>query len=136
MKKRVGKFLYWTPRLLSLLYVLFLMLFSLDVIQPGLSFWQIILGLFIHNIPALLLLVIVIISWKKNELVGGIVFTLAGLAYMLRVIITAATTKIDTSQSTLANIGIAISWSLTIAVPAILIGTMFIITWLKKRKKH
>jgi hypothetical protein len=134
MKKKVGKFLYWIPRILSLVYVLFLMLFSLDVIQPGLSFWQIVLGLFIHNIPALLLLIIVIIAWKKNELVGAIVFTLAGLFYIIAIAIPGATRSIDTSQSQLANIMVAISWSLTIAAPAILVGILFFINWRGKRK--
>ena len=89
-----------------------------------------------HNIPSFLLLAVVIISWKKNELVGAIVFSLAGLAYIINLAITAATTKINTNQSTLANMGMAISWSLTIAAPAILVGILFFINWLKKRKKH
>jgi hypothetical protein len=83
------------------------MIFSLDVLEPGLTVWQIAIGLFMHNIPALILLIVLIISWK-HEIVGGIVFTLAGLFYILV--------------------------SAIIALPALFIGLFFMINWARKRK--
>ena len=35
-----------------------------------------------HNIPVFILLVVLLISWKR-EIVGGIVFILAGLAHIV-----------------------------------------------------
>ena len=58
---------------MSIIFICFLALFSLDVISPELSFWQIAVGLFIHNIPALVLLAVLLISWKQ-EIVGGSCF--------------------------------------------------------------
>ena len=33
--KKTGKGLYWAPRILSILFICFLSLFSLDVFEPG-----------------------------------------------------------------------------------------------------
>jgi hypothetical protein len=118
--KNNNKLLFWTPRILGIIFVLFLMMFSLDVLQPGLTAWQIAIGLLIHNIPALFLLIILIISWK-HEIVGGIVFILAGLFYILML---AMNPKFEWYM---------LSWSATIAGPAFLTGILFIMNW---RKKH
>jgi len=103
---------------------MFLSLFSLDVFDMELSFWGTILGLFMHNIPVFILLIVLLISWK-HEIVGGIIFTLAGIFYgvmMLREMLR------DSSE------GGMVSAILVIAVPALIIGILFIINWLKKRK--
>jgi hypothetical protein len=80
---------------------------SLDVFSEDSNFQQIAIGLFMHNIPTLILTAVVAISWK-HEIVGGIVFILAGLL---------AATKL----------------SIIIATPPILIGILFLIGWFKKR---
>ncbi len=87
MEQKINKYLYWAPRILSIMFILFLMLFSLDIFDMELDFWGTALGLFMHNIPALFLLVILIISWKY-EIVGGIIFTLAGTLYIARLLMT------------------------------------------------
>ena len=120
MKKKTNKFIYWTPRILGIIFILFLMMFSLDVFEPGLTVWQIAIGLFIHNIPALFLLLILIISWKY-EIVGGVTFILAGLLYIR---LLAMNPKFEWYM---------LSWSLIIAGPAFLIGILFTINWFKKK---
>ncbi len=119
-KRKVGKFVYWTPRILSIIFILFLALFSLDVFDSGSDFWGTLLGLFIHNIPALILLIVLIISWKY-EIVGGIVFILAGMAYMISVF---ASSEFQWYM---------ISWSMIIAGPAFIIGALFLVNWVKKK---
>ncbi|MHC1720965.1 MAG: hypothetical protein AB9844_09960 [Clostridiaceae bacterium] len=111
----------WLPRILSILFICFLMLFSLDVFTPGASAGEIAVGLFMHNIPALILLVILIISWK-HEIVGGITFILAGLLYV--------------GFTLQAGVPwyMALSWGATIAGPAFLIGILFLLCWFKKKK--
>ena len=37
MAKKINKFIYWIPRILAILLILFLMIFSLDVFEPELS---------------------------------------------------------------------------------------------------
>ena len=121
MSAKINKYLYWTPRILGIIFVLFLMMFSLDIFQPGLSALQIALGLFMHNIPALILLIVLIISWKK-EIVGGIVFILAGLAYIL-LLITSSSFE-----------WFMLSWMAIISGPAFLIGILFLLNWRKRNR--
>jgi hypothetical protein len=118
--RKVSKFVYWTPRILSILFLLFLAMFSLDVFEPGMGFWEIVAGLLVHNIPTFVLLIILLISWKY-EIVGGIAFILAGLFYTL---------MIFTSNSFEWYM---ISWIATIALPAFLIGALFLMNWFKKK---
>lgn len=120
MKKKAGKVLYWAPRILSIAFLLFLALFSLDIFDVNSGFWETILGLLIHNIPSIILLITLLISWK-HEIVGGIVFILAGLAYMLMLIIGGFESYM-------------ILWCLIISGPAFLIGILFLINWYRKRK--
>jgi len=121
MERNISKFLYWTPRILSIIFILYLTLFSLDIFEMKLGFWGTIVGLFMHNIPALILLIVLLISWKY-EIVGGIVFILAGILY----IVTLTMNPFEWYM---------LSWSLMIAGPAFLIGILFIAGWRKSRRK-
>ena len=121
MNKKINKYLYWTPRILGIVFAVFLMVFSLDVFDSGLTGWQVVLGLFIHNLPSLFLLAIVVISWK-HEIVGGVAFILAGLLYILLLV-------------TRSNFEwYMLSWSVIIAGPAFLVGILFFVNW--RRKTH
>ncbi len=124
MERKVSSFIYWAPRVASILFIIFLSLFSLDVISPELSLSQIFLGLLIHNIPVFVLIIVLIISWKY-EIVGGIAYIAAGLLYIGMTFIQAEIPWY-----------IALSWSMTIALPAIIIGVLFMINWRKKRNKN
>src|SRR3989344_1802013 len=84
MPKKTGKFVYWAPRILSIIFVAFLMLMSLDIFDMKLNFWQTVLGLLMHNLPALVLLVVLIISWKY-EIVGGVAFILGDTNFRNRI---------------------------------------------------
>jgi len=119
MSKKAG-FIFWAPRILSILFLIFLAMFSLDVISPGLSLGQIIIGLLMHNIPVFVMLIILIISWRY-EIVGGIAFLLADLLYVF------LTFRGE------APWYLALSWCLTIAGPAFLIGILFLIGWFRKQ---
>lgn len=67
------KALYWIPRILTIFAIIFMLMFSLDSFGGDASISKKLMGFFIHNIPALLLVVILIIAWKQ-ELIGGILF--------------------------------------------------------------
>lgn len=74
-----SKILYWTPRVLAIVSILFMAMFSLDVFGGNESFGMKILGFLAHNIPDLIVAVVLVIAWKW-ELAGGILFILAFVA--------------------------------------------------------
>ncbi|MFA5098719.1 MAG: hypothetical protein WC461_00670 [Candidatus Paceibacterota bacterium] len=110
-----NKIIYWSPRILSLGFVLFLSLFSLDALSGG-SSWQNILGLLIHLLPSFALLAIVIIAWKY-DLFGAAAFFVFAIYYVFAV-------GFDRHWS----------WYVSISAPAIIVGILFVLSWLQKRK--
>jgi hypothetical protein len=108
------KILHWSPRILSILLILFLALFALDAFEPGKSFPQEMLSLFMGLIPALLLVVVAIIAWKW-ELIGGTLFILLALGYALFAM----------------N---HLMWIVGISLPLIVEGILFIWCFLAKKK--
>lgn len=116
----MNKYLYWTPRILSILFIAFLTIFSFDVFDSPGSWWQLALGFLIHNIPVLILIAVLVISWKR-EIVGGIVFILAGFLYIF----------LAMGRNNFE--WYLLSYSLIIAGPAFLIGILFILNWRKKK---
>jgi hypothetical protein len=121
--KKPGRWLYWTPRILSMLFIAFMVLMSFDVFGTGIGFWGTIAAFLIHNIPAFIMIAVLIISWKK-EIVGGIAFILFGLAYIALLAIQAIRNGFEWYM---------LAWSIQIAGVAFLVGILFLINW-KKRK--
>jgi len=115
------KYIYWTPRILSIIFILFLSLFALDVFEGNSGFWNTFLALLIHLIPIFILIVLLIISWK-HEIVGGIAFILGGLLYIILLLIRPGFELYK------------LSWSMIVAGPAFAIGILWILNW-KKRKR-
>jgi hypothetical protein len=109
-----------------MVFIAFLALFSIDVFGNGLTFWETVLGLFMHNIPVFGIIALLVVAWKR-ELVGAVAFAIAGLAYIISALMRADT------------VGMALLWSLIIAGPAFLIGFLFYRNWAFRRrqpKKH
>jgi hypothetical protein len=75
-------FLYWVPRVLGILAILFMMMFSLDCFEGDGKLGEKLLCLLMHNIPVLIILGILIAAWKW-ELIGGILFIAASIAGMI-----------------------------------------------------
>jgi hypothetical protein len=76
MKKNI---LLWSPRILAVLAILFMMMFSLDCFGPEYSFKEKMICLLMHNIPALIIAGVLVLAWKW-ELIGGILFILVSIA--------------------------------------------------------
>jgi hypothetical protein len=73
MNKTLKQILFWTPRIAGILFVLFISLFALDIFDAKLSFWETVVGLFMHLIPSILLTIAIIIAWKR-EWFGALLF--------------------------------------------------------------
>jgi hypothetical protein len=114
MTKQTKQFIYWTPRILCILFAGFISIFSFDVFDEGYNFWQTVLAFTIHNIPTALIIIILLFSWKW-EWIGGILFIVLGILY------------------------IVFAWSkfvivayMAISGPLFLIGGLFLINWFYK----
>lgn len=121
---KINKYIYWIPRILSIIFVLFLFLMSLDIFDGNYGFWGTVLGLFMHNIPAIILLIALIISWK-HEIVGGIAFILAGLTYIGLLLNTAINNGFEWYY---------LVWTVQISGISFLVGIMFLVGWNKKKQ--
>jgi hypothetical protein len=113
MPQSLKRMLFWSPRVLSILFVLFISLFALDVFNEGLGFWQTLLALLIHLIPTGLVIVAIVLAWYR-EWIGAVLFIAGGLWYLF------------------ANLR-HVSWILTISGPMLLIGILFLLSWLYRK---
>lgn len=124
MKRKTSSILFWLPRILSITFILFLAVFSLDVFSGGVSVFNIIIGLLMHNIPSIVLTVMLIIAWK-HELVGAVVFALVGILYV---------TLISINMFQYHFEWYMLSYSLIIAGPAFLMSGLFFLNWRNKSR--
>jgi hypothetical protein len=120
VKTKTSIFLIWAPRILTVIYILWLMCFSLDVFSEKSGFKAIALALLMHNIPAIVLIAVLAISWKY-EIVGGVVFNLFGAVYMIWMIRNHHHSRVFSSL-------------LAIVVPSFLIGALFLANWVLKKQ--
>ena len=118
--KTSTKVLHWLPRILCILAILFISMFSLDAFAPGLTLWQQLGGFLIHNIPSFVLLAVLIVAWKWEK-VGGIILTILGLALCIFVFILNYKRNHFPVATSLLN-------TLMIAIPFVLAGILFILS--------
>ncbi|HET7710313.1 MAG TPA: hypothetical protein VFL80_00120 [Thermoanaerobaculia bacterium] len=72
-------FLRWTARGLLILSAAFLALFALDVFSEANGFWRTTGALLMHLIPSIVLLLVLVIAWKRESLGGLLLIGLAAL---------------------------------------------------------
>ena len=72
------KFIYWSPRILSILFIIFLSVFALDVFGAY-SGWDLAVALFMHLLIPIALLIALIFAWRFD--IVGIAAFLAFAAY-------------------------------------------------------
>lgn len=74
--------LFWTPRVVCILFAAFLSLFALDVFSKETGFWEEVLALLIHLVPVYMVVVVLVIAWKR-EWIGAILFPALALLYVV-----------------------------------------------------
>ena len=72
------KILFYMPRILAILLIIFISIFALDVFSEGYSVLELVVALFMHLLPSLLLLLLTFISWKRPK-PGAVLFVTAGI---------------------------------------------------------
>jgi hypothetical protein len=73
------KVLYWFPRVLVILVIMIMVLFSFDSFGGSSSPGNKLPGFLIHNIPAFVLIILLVIAWKY-EIIGGALLILTFVA--------------------------------------------------------
>jgi len=124
--KKQKPFLYWLPRILCILAIVFISLFALDAFQPELTVWQQIQAFLMHLIPSFILLLFLLIAWKW-ELIGGVIFVLIGLVLSPFVYMH----NYNMNGSVWMSIGIIAM----ITFPFILVGILFILGHIVNKKE-
>lgn len=74
------KIILWFSRILAILAILFIMMFSIDVFGGDDSITRQILAFLKHNIPAFTLIIALIVSWRY-EIAGGAIFLLLSIVW-------------------------------------------------------
>lgn len=118
MNKRNQVF-HWLPRIICILAILFISIFAADAFEQGLS------AVLIHLIPSFVLLAFLIVAWKW-EYIGGIIFILIGLGF------TPFVFMLNYNRN--HSIWLSLNTILVITFPFIVVGILFIVSHLLKRK--
>ncbi len=118
VKTSTRRILYWTPRILTLLFAAFISIFALDVFGVGYSPWETAVALFMHLIPTFIILIALGLAWRW-EWIGAVAFLGLALFYVV----------MTWGQ---------FPWSvyLIIAGPAVLIGILFGYDWVFREELH
>ena len=82
MNNKHNKLIYWIPRWIGILYILFLSIFTLDAFTAGAGFWNNLLAFLIHMLPSIFVLVVLILAWRW-PLPGGILFLGLAILFLL-----------------------------------------------------
>jgi hypothetical protein len=106
MNETTKRWLYWLPRALSILFAVFISLLALDVFGEGYSFWETLVALFMHLVPTFILVVAILIAWRW-ERVGAALFLALAVVYLV-----------------MTN-----GRMLTIPIPLIIVGLLFLVSW-------
>jgi hypothetical protein len=82
MMKSAKGLLFWAPRILTILFALFLSVFALDVFAETKGFLQTLTALLLHLMPSFLIVVLLALAWRW-EMIGVIAFAGLAIAYVV-----------------------------------------------------
>ena len=109
----INKVILWTPRILSIMLIIFLSMFSFDVFELDDVSYRLALGFVVHNIPVIVLVIALIFSWKY-PLVGACTYIGAGIFYAIWMLIAGEPVMVDAI--------------FILGLPAVIIGVLFLIS--------
>jgi hypothetical protein len=115
MNQTSKKLLLWSPRVLCIMFAVFISMFAMDVFGESHGFLETLAGLLIHLIPTFVIALVLVLSWRW-EWVGAIVYIGLGIFYIVQVGF------------------VRLTWIFAISGPLFLIGILFLISWLNHDK--
>jgi hypothetical protein len=116
MNPSLRMWLLWTPRVLCILYAVFISLFALDAFSPNRRLAENLLALAMHLIPTAVVLIVLAVAWRWAW-VGAVVYAGLGILYLVMF-----RGRFDWSAYAM------------IAGPLFLTGALFLISWTYRRE--
>lgn len=114
----IDRALRWVPRIVSLLFVVFISIFAFDVFDEYQG-WNLVLALFMHLLPSFVLLAVIVVAWE-HDILGVIAFFGFAVLYIVW-----------------AGLERPWTWYALISGPAILISVLYFVNWIHiKREKN
>lgn len=116
MKRRTKHVLFWLPRVLGILFAIFLSLFAFDIFNQGYGVRETVQGLLIHLIPVFIVVAVLVLTWRR-QWIGALLFPTLALSYP---VLTQGRQH----------------WSvyLVISGPLVLLGVLFILNWIYREQ--
>lgn len=74
--------MFWTPRILMIVFTVFISLFALDSFDGDQSFIEKLGGFFIHLIPTAVLIALLVLAWRR-EWIDAIAFLMLAIGYII-----------------------------------------------------
>jgi hypothetical protein len=112
--KETSSFALWTARILGMAMCAFLAVFALDAGDPGTPWTQRAADVLVHLLPAILVVVVLALSWRR-QWIGGVAFVALAIAYAVMV-------------------RFRLDWIAVISGPLLLVGMLFF--WSRWQTSH
>jgi hypothetical protein len=112
MNASTKRVLFWTPRVLGILFAIFVSVFALDVFSEGYGLWQTIRALLLHLVPTFIVVIALVIAWRW-EWVGAFLFNALAVFYVVW-----------------AWGRFPLGAYLSISGPLVLVGVLFLFNWI------
>jgi len=112
MKPLTRNLLYWSPRVLTILFAIFISIFALDVFSSSRGFWETATGLLLHLIPTAFIIGVLVLAWRW-EWIGAAIYLALAILYIV-----------------LARGRFPLSAYFVIAGPLVVVGALFMLNWL------
>lgn len=82
MNTTTKRILVWTPRVLCILFALFMSMFALDLFSEDYSFGETVFALLMHLMPTILVVSALLVAWQRAG-IGAILFIIMAAIYLV-----------------------------------------------------
>jgi hypothetical protein len=121
------RILYWSPRIICILAILFISMFAIDAFGPEKTMWQQLGDFLLHLVPSFVLTAVLVLAWKW-EFLGGIIFIVIGFVLSIFVFML--------NYNRNHSIGTSLGEVLIITFPFLVVGALFVISHFMKKKNR
>lgn len=119
MSRSAARVLYWSPRIITMAFAVFIGLFALESFQQTHGFRHLVIAFAVNLVPAWIVVAVLAAAWKW-EWIGSLVFALA----------------VWYSWGALHRHILSWPIALSIPLPLLLVAALFLADWIERDKLH